>query len=112
MRPIDADELFDVLKVSGIEFMSSEEILPDLKNVIDKLPTLDSADKPRRYIVVRPNDNVEVLLLKNKEEDTWSFVNVTKGHICPCKFSSIDAAIQDMDEHMKNGKIIGYVRID
>lgn len=114
MRPIDADELFDVLKASGIEFMSPEEILHHLKDIIDKSPTLNNIDndKPRRYLVVCPNDNVEVLLLKNKEEDTWSFVNVTKGHVCPCKFPSIDAAIQDMDRRMENGELIGYVRIN
>lgn len=36
--------------------------------------------------VVCPKDSVKVLLLKHKAEGGYSFVNLTKGHICPCGF--------------------------
>lgn len=67
----------------------------------------------RAFKVIRPDDAVIVLLMKNKIDDvlskpTWTFVNITKGHICPCKFTSIEDAIDDMERQMKSGKIISY----
>lgn len=46
--------------------------------------------------------------MKYKLEDTWSFVNLTKGHICPCKFNSIEEAILDLEKYVKNGKVLKY----
>lgn len=65
-----------------------------------------------KFLVTRPNDQIIVYLLKNKLEDTWSYVNITKEHICPCKFASIEDAIHDMDKYITNGKIIKYERIE
>lgn len=60
-------------------------------------------------ITVTRNDGVfEVLLLKNKESDSYSFVNLTKEHICPCKFDSIADGIRDLEKYIKEGKIISY----
>lgn len=44
---------------------------------------------------------MEVLLLRNKSDGTYSYVNVTKGHICPCRFTSIAEAITDLDQYPK-----------
>ena len=41
-----------------------------------------------RYIVKRPKDTVEVLVLPNKDGSGYQYVNLTKGHICPCKFKT------------------------
>ena len=38
----------------------------------------------------------------------YSFVNLSKGHICPCLFSNIDAAIADLDDRQKRGLILKY----
>lgn len=65
-----------------------------------------------KFIVTRPKDKILVYLMKNKLEDTYSYVNITKDHICPCKFPSIEAAINDMDKYVKQGKIIKYEIID
>ena len=51
----------------------------------------------KRYIVKKPNETVEVLIMKHKNSEIYSFINLTKGHICPCKFNSIEEAIHDMD---------------
>lgn len=59
-----------------------------------------------KIIVVRPKDIVIVLLLKHKNTEEYSFVNLTKGHICPCRFKSIDDAIKDLEERKKSGNII------
>lgn len=60
------------------------------------------------FQIIRPNDKIEVLLSKNKLEETWSFVNLTKNHICPCKFSSIEEAIEDLERYKKMGKILKF----
>lgn len=61
-----------------------------------------------RLRVVRPKDTVEVLLLKHKISGEYSFVNLTKGHICPCKFKSVEEALKDLDNYIKKGKVLSY----
>ncbi len=61
-----------------------------------------------KFLVTRPYDTVLVYLMKNKLENTYSYVNITKGHICPCKFESITDAVKDMDRLKEEGKIIRY----
>lgn len=65
-----------------------------------------------KIIVVRPKDIVTVLLLKHKNTNEYSFVNLTKGHICPCRFKSIDDAIKDLEERKNSGNIINYKFIE
>lgn len=67
---------------------------------------------PRLFVVTK-NDNsqVRVLLLKFKDMDEYAFVNITKGHICNCRFNSISAAIVDMQTRVCNGLIKGYDEI-
>lgn len=64
-----------------------------------------------KYLVTRPNDTVEVLIVKNKNDNTYSFVNITKGHICPCRFKSIRDAIADMDKLIQEGEVIRYEKV-
>lgn len=61
-----------------------------------------------RLRVVRPKDTVEVLLLKHKISGEYSFVNLTKGHICPCKFKSVEEALKDLNNYIKKGKVLSY----
>lgn len=61
-----------------------------------------------KFIIERIDDTVEVLLLPHKDGSGYTYVNLTKGHICPCKFSSIDEAIKDMDN---NPKVKRYIQI-
>lgn len=65
----------------------------------------------RRWLVNRPKDEVIVAVMKNKVDNTYSFINLTKEHICPCKFESIDDALKDMDERVKNGEINYYFEL-
>lgn len=51
----------------------------------------------RRFYVERiGGDNVEILLLPHKDGSGYSYINITKGHICPCKFKTTAEAIADM----------------
>mgnify|MGYP000638713102 CR=1 FL=1 len=64
------------------------------------------------YLVQRTNGNVIVSIMRNKSDNTYSFVNLTKNHICPCRFDSIEDAMKDMDEKILNGEIVGYFKLE
>lgn len=63
------------------------------------------------YLVQRKNGNVIVSIMRNKFDNTYSFVNLTKGHICSCRFDSAEDAVKDMDEKILNGEITGYFEL-
>lgn len=64
-----------------------------------------------RFLVAKPSETIEVLLLPHKNTDKYSFVNITKGHICSCIFNNINEAIEDMEERKRQGLIDNYRRI-
>lgn len=70
--------------------------------------------KLRVWLVRKPDNPVPTLvtILKNKVDNTYSFVNLTKMCICPCKFESISAAIADMDKQVKEGIILDYTELE
>ena len=43
------------------------------------------------FYIFKRNETLDVLLLPHKGTNMYSFVNLSKGHICPCLFPSIDA---------------------
>lgn len=59
-------------------------------------------------IVKRPEDTVVVNIFKDKLTDKWCFVNLTKGHVCTCRFSTKLAALRDLEEQRKQGKVIDW----
>lgn len=63
------------------------------------------------YIVTRQKNNVLVSIMRNKLDGTYSFVNLTKGHICTCKFNTIEDAVKDMQTKKENGEIIDYFKV-
>lgn len=68
--------------------------------------------KNKYYLVKRNKGNVLVTILKNKSDNTYSFVNLTKGHICTCRFKTEEEAIQDLQSKVESGEIIGYEAIE
>jgi hypothetical protein len=59
--------------------------------------------------VSKPNGvNYIVLLMQHKYTKDWSYVNLTKQHICPCKFRTYDEAIHDLENQVKEGKVISW----
>lgn len=68
--------------------------------------------KLKVWLVRRKDDEVLVTIMRNKEDNTFSFVNLTKMHICPCKFESVQAAIADMDRQVVEGTILKYVELE
>ena len=63
-----------------------------------------------RFIVKKPDGEESVVVIfKNKSDGTYSFVNLTKEHICSCKFKTIEEAIYDMNNRLRKGLIESYV---
>lgn len=48
------------------------------------------------YEVKRSCGDCKVLLLPHKDGSGYSYVNLTSGHICKCKFKRINEALEDM----------------
>lgn len=65
----------------------------------------------KRWLVIRPNDEVIVTIMQNKSDNTYSFINLTKEHICSCRFNSIEDALKDMDIRIKEGTVIKYYQL-
>ena len=52
------------------------------------------------YAILYKNKKVNIVaIMPHKESGLFSFVNMTKGHICPCKFESVEAALEDLKNY-------------
>lgn len=61
-----------------------------------------------KYVVHKEHEDLDVLLLRHKGTDNWSFVNLTKGHICKCVFDSIESAMKDIEDRKAKGLLVDY----
>ena len=54
----------------------------------------------RFYSILYKDKRISIVaIMPHKERGLFSFVNMTKGHICPCKFESIEAALEDLKNY-------------
>lgn len=86
-------------------------IIKSSKNPLFRMVILGDGSM-RKWLVKRPNDKVIITIMKNKCDGTYSFINLTKEHVCPCKFNSIDDALKDMNRLKDCGKIINYFELE
>lgn len=63
------------------------------------------------YKIHRPKDDIIVALIPHKEDKKYSFVNISKNHICPCKFNTIKEAEDDLNKYIELGKIMKYEQL-
>lgn len=63
-----------------------------------------------KYLVVRTSNTVEVAIMPRIEDGKYSFVNLTEGHICKCKFDTLDGAIADLEKQILLGRVISYTK--
>jgi len=61
-----------------------------------------------KFLVHKSSGDTEVLLLPFKGTNQYSFVNLTRGHICPCVFDSFEDALRDMENRKSRGLLDGY----
>lgn len=60
--------------------------------------------KRYKILVERKYDQVTVFLMQHKDSG-WSFVNMSKNHICPCIFNTIGEAMEDL---MKQEDVLSF----
>ena len=62
--------------------------------------------------VQRPTDTVIVSIMYDRNTDQYCFVNLTKRHVCSCRFASKAEALFDLEEQKREGKVLNYKIID
>lgn len=77
----------------------------------DKLPIYIIDKKVKSEYTGFYIDTTEVTIMKHKDTGKYSFINLTKCHICPCQFDSIEDAEKDLEKQINEGKIISYNKI-
>lgn len=86
--------------------ISNAELYKQWKEKYESTPSYQLT----HYLVYKPNgDRYEVLLLPYKNTNLWSFINLTKQHICSCKFTSKADALRDMENRKACGLITDYI---
>lgn len=55
--------------------------------------------------ILRTDGEVFVKIMKYKNKELYSYINLTKNHICPCIFDSIESAIEDLKNY---SNVISY----
>lgn len=55
--------------------------------------------------VQREDDQVFVRIFRNKIDNTYSFINTTKSHVCTCKFDTVKEALKDLHEQSIKNKV-------
>lgn len=50
-----------------------------------------------KIYVNRPKGDIEVAIMFDRNTEKYCFVNLTKGHVCKCRFNSYEEAIQDLE---------------
>lgn len=80
----------------------------DEEKIAESIESKTDSKKLNKFRIYKPSGTVGVILIKHKGTQEYSFVNLTKGHICPCRFKTFEEAIADIEDRMKNGKILSY----
>lgn len=61
-----------------------------------------------KIYVNRPKGDVEVAIMFDRNSEKYCFVNLTKGHVCKCRFNSYEEAIQDLENEISLGNVNFY----
>jgi hypothetical protein len=51
------------------------------------------------------NKFYDIAILKHKDSGKYSFVNLTKGHICPCLFDTYEDAYKELLDKQSKGEL-------
>lgn len=126
MQPIEygwSDQWFLIDADEGVAYNSSYRFpLESCCGMAYAKPTLHlhigSDDRAKKqgnlnyFRIFKPKEVVDVILVKHKGTEEYSFVNLTKGHICPCRFKSLGKAFADIEKRVKDGKILNYLLLE
>lgn len=64
--------------------------------------------KTRSIMVERPDNNVVVEIMYDRFSGKYCFVNLTKGHVCECRFNTYEDAENDLRKQQQNGNVINW----
>lgn len=54
----------------------------------------------RFYSILYKDKKISIVtILPHKDTGKYSYVNMTKGHICPCQFDSVEDALKDLENY-------------
>lgn len=70
----------------------------------------DSLKESNSFLVERPTGWVRVEIWLDEATGKYCFVNMTKKHICKCRFDTIEDAIIDLEKHKAEGKVLRYIQ--
>lgn len=93
----------------ALQIVRNELSITKVVSMLEK--SLEVSFEMRRWFVERPKGNCIVSIMRNKLDNTYSFVNLTAGHICTCRFDSVEDALKDMDERKTHGEVTDWYEI-
>lgn len=66
---------------------------------------------PLPVIIIIKNDGTKCIctIMQHKSTKKYSFVNITKGHICSCEFNTQEEAFEDLHNKYNNKEIAHYI---
>lgn len=83
--------------------------LEEEKNLKPDKPNNNKESGSLRFIVKEHNGEESIVVIfKNETDETYSFVNLTRERICSSRFKTIEEAIHDMNDQVRNGLIEPY----
>lgn len=71
----------------------------------------NTANANRDIIVVQKNSIVILRVVPDRAKEhasEWRFFNLTKGHICKCRFATYKDAIKDLEAQKESGKVLDW----
>lgn len=100
----------EVYASGGWSNMDYDLYLEEEKNLKSNKPENNKESGSLRFIV-KTHDGEEsaVVVFKNESDNTYSFVNLTKERIYSSKFVTVEEAIQNMNDQVRNGLIESYI---
>lgn len=60
------------------------------------------------YHVNRAKGDAIVMIVKNRQNEKYYFVNLSSHHVCSCSFDTEADALQDLQKKVEAGDILGY----
>lgn len=62
----------------------------------------------KQILVHRPQDTVVVSIMRYKASGRYTFVNLSKDHICTCSFNTVLEAFDDLEKQKKLKKVVSW----
>lgn len=68
------------------------------------LDIIESHKRVYEVLSLNSGNEYAIIIIEDKAENVFRIVNLTKGHICPCKFDTYEEAEDDIYRYQSEGK--------